>query len=113
MGYKVNIKRIIQRFGGRIPLFKKLAVRGRLVPTRTLDKWIENGFLPLQKLLLLMELAAEEGWKIDLYEEVRELKLKKTKTNASTKANTAAEGCVPAEALPVGNHQAPQQDCVA
>ena len=76
MGYKVNIKRIIQRFGGRIPLFKKLAVRGRLVPTRTLDKWIENGFLPLQKLLLLMELAAEEGWKIDLYEEVRELKLK-------------------------------------
>lgn len=58
---RLDAKRIVQRFGGRSELWRRLEKHGHHVSVKTIEKWQERNSIPTARLLVLMDLARKEG----------------------------------------------------
>ena len=60
MALHLNAKAIINRFGGRLDLWRRLDAYGHKVSVKTIEKWIERNSIPSSRLIVLMDLAKKE-----------------------------------------------------
>lgn len=63
-----DVARLIQRFGGRAQLHRRLVARGFSVSVKMVEKWRERGNIPPTWLAEMLTIAQEEGRPIDLAE---------------------------------------------
>ena len=63
---RLDAKRIVQRFGGRSELWRRLAKYDHHVSVKTIEKWMERNSIPTARLLVLIELARKEGKPLDV-----------------------------------------------
>lgn len=63
-----DVARLIQRFGGRAQLHRRLVARGFSASVKMVEKWRERGNIPPRWLSELLTIAEEEGRPIDLAE---------------------------------------------
>lgn len=63
---QLDAKRIVQRFGGRIELWRRLNAHGHFVSVKTIEKWTERNSIPSSRLLVLMDLAKKEKSPLEL-----------------------------------------------
>lgn len=61
MTLRLDAYKIVQRFGGRSELWRRLDARGHHVSLKTIEKWMERDSIPSHRLLVLMDLAKAEG----------------------------------------------------
>jgi len=57
---RIDAKAIVNRFGGRIELWRRLEANGHHVSVKTIEKWMERSSIPSSRLLVLMDLAKKE-----------------------------------------------------
>lgn len=67
---RLDIRKIIARFGGRSELHRRLKARGCGLSVKTVEKWIERDNIPSHRLVQLIELAAHEKRPLDLIDYV-------------------------------------------
>lgn len=60
MSARINAKGIVNRFGGRINLWRRLEADGHHVSIKTIEKWMERNSIPSARLIVLMDLAKKE-----------------------------------------------------
>lgn len=63
---KLNTRKLVAHFGGRIELWRRLAARGQKLSVKTIEKWMERDNIPVARIVQLMELAQHEGRPLDL-----------------------------------------------
>ena len=63
---KLDIRRLVARFGGQSELYRRLTSRGVALSAKAIEKWIERDNIPSARLVQLFELAIAEGHPIDL-----------------------------------------------
>lgn len=63
---RIDTKKLVARFGGRIELWRRLKARGVDMSVKTIEKWQERGNIPSHRILQLMELAQHEKHPINL-----------------------------------------------
>ena len=63
---KLDIKKLVAYFGGRINLWRKLNAAGYVLSIKTIEKWSERDSLPAHRIVQLMDLAKRDGRVIDL-----------------------------------------------
>ncbi len=63
---KLDIKKLVAHFGGRINLWRKLNAAGYTLSIKTIEKWSERDSLPAHRIVQLMDLAKRDGRVIDL-----------------------------------------------
>lgn len=61
MNLRLDAKKIVHRFGGRIELWRRLEAKGHHISVKTIEKWMERESIPSNRLLVLMDLAKQEG----------------------------------------------------
>lgn len=65
---KMDVDRIVKRFGGVNELHLRLMSHGVEVNTKTIEKWRERGRIPSWRLLQILALAKHEGSPLDVLE---------------------------------------------
>lgn len=63
---RLDAKGIVQRFGGRSELWRRLAKHGHNISVKTIEKWQERNSIPTARLLVLLDLARKEGKPLDV-----------------------------------------------
>lgn len=63
---RLNTKKLVAHFGGRMELWRRLEARGFKLSVKTIEKWTERDSIPSARLVQLMELAAHEQRPLDL-----------------------------------------------
>lgn len=63
---RIDTKKLIARFGGRIELWRRLKARGFDLSVKTIEKWTERESIPAYRLVQLMELAQSEKKPLNL-----------------------------------------------
>lgn len=59
--YRIDAKKMVARFGGRMELFRKLRAGGYEISVKTIEKWMERKSVPSSRLIVLMEMAKKEN----------------------------------------------------
>ena len=65
---KMDVDKIVKRFGGVNELHHRLLAQGVDVNTKTIEKWRERRRIPSWRLLQIIALAKVEGQPIDILE---------------------------------------------
>lgn len=63
---RIDTKKLIARFGGRIELWRRLKARGFELSVKTIEKWSERDSIPAYRLVQMMELAQSEKKPLNL-----------------------------------------------
>jgi hypothetical protein len=63
---RLDIRKLVAHFGGRIELWRRLDARGVVLSVKTIEKWTERDNIPAGRLVQLMELAQHQGRPLDL-----------------------------------------------
>jgi hypothetical protein len=63
---KIDVNKLLLRFGGVSELWHKLAAQDQKVSIKTIEKWRERESIPSARLVQLISLSKIEGAKIDL-----------------------------------------------
>lgn len=63
---RIDIKKLIAHFGGRMELHRRLEARGFKLSVKAIEKWTERDNLPANRIVQLMELAQHERRPLDL-----------------------------------------------
>lgn len=80
---RIDTKKLVARFGGRIELWRRLEARGFKLSVKTIEKWMERDNIPANRIVQLLELAQFEKKPIDLNDYV----LRPTKKVSTTDEN--------------------------
>jgi hypothetical protein len=68
---RLDTRKLVARFGGRIELWRRLKARGFELSVKTIEKWQERGSIPSHRIVQLMELAQHEKRPLNLNEYVQ------------------------------------------
>lgn len=68
---QLDVKSIINRFGGRMELWRKLTARGHKITPKAIEKWTERGRIPMAKFIWLIALDTAEGRKISIHDHIK------------------------------------------
>ncbi len=68
---RIDTKKLIARFGGRIELWRRLKARGFELSVKTIEKWQERESIPSHRIVQLMELAQYEKKPLNLNDYVQ------------------------------------------
>lgn len=68
---RLDTKKLINRFGGRIELWRRLEARGFKLSVKTIEKWQERGSIPSHRIVQMMELAQYEKKPLNLNDYVQ------------------------------------------
>lgn len=63
---RIDTRKLVAHFGGRIELWRRLEARGFKLSVKTIEKWQERENIPASRIVQLMELAQHEGRPLDL-----------------------------------------------
>lgn len=63
---RIDTRKLVAHFGGRIELWRRLEARGFKLSVKTIEKWQERENIPAGRIVQLMELANLEGRPLDL-----------------------------------------------
>ncbi len=63
---RLDTRKLVARFGGRIELWRRLKARGFELSVKTIEKWQERDSIPTYRLVQLMELAQHEKKPLNL-----------------------------------------------
>jgi hypothetical protein len=63
---KMDVPKVIKRFGGRTKMHKRLKKCGIDMSIRTLDNWVYHGIISMPRWIQLMGVAKAAGWALKL-----------------------------------------------
>lgn len=68
---QMDVTGVVKKFGGRAMLYRKLCVAKIQISHRTIDNWIYQGIIPMQRFMQLIALAKVEGIKLKLEDHIK------------------------------------------
>jgi hypothetical protein len=67
----INVQSVVQFFGGRGELYKKLSAAGVELSHRTIDNWLYHRLIPMSRFLELIAVAKSNGLKFKLEDHLK------------------------------------------
>ena len=67
----MNVRGVINVFGGQAKLYRKLCEAEIEISFRTIENWIKYGVIPMKRFIQLVELANASGLKLKLEDHIQ------------------------------------------
>jgi hypothetical protein len=79
----LDVKAVVQFFGGQAELCRRLAAHGTPIPLKTIEQWVTRKSIPTDRLVTLVQLAKSEGRLFEISDFI-----KQEKTNENSGGNS-------------------------